>query len=501
MSTWEREWLKQCVCHGRNLETEAHNVTPSEPLDLQFGSAVTLAYDGRVAPKETPLLELTKDPIPKTLGLMALLTSLGMLALVGFGVADALFVGMLGEVPLAALTYAFPVLVGSSAVGVGLGIGAEAVLAPVVGRGDKTAIQRTATQLLVFATGLSIVLSAAMALMATPYPLWMGANHEVAPLVTLYINLWLLSTPPLIVALVGGGMARTIGDPQTPAIVMVICALLNIALDPLLIFGLDGWVPAYGFEGAAYATLATKVLAGVWCYGLFVRKYQLLSLDPQTFQNGWANLKEMLRLGTPAMGVQCMVPLGHSIILKLLSTAGTGVVAAFGLAVQIESLGLLGCAALNLSLGPFVGQHMGAQLYPRIREGFIWAQKVALVYTLSVATLMWLGGPKLWPMLHGSVEVTDALAIILFLQPFSFLPEGARMITSPFFNNTGTSLPPLVLLASQFFLVMLPLALLLSPSMGWTGIIMAWVIARWVISAVALLWLRAHLKTRGIFTT
>ena len=125
-----------------------------------FGSAATLAYDGHTAAKETYLLELTKDPIPKTLGLMALLTSLGMLALVGFGVADALFVGMLGEVPLAALTYAFPVLVGSSAVGVGLGIGAEAVLAPVVGRGDKTAIQRTATQLLVFATGLSIVLSA-----------------------------------------------------------------------------------------------------------------------------------------------------------------------------------------------------------------------------------------------------------------------------------------------------------------------------------------------------
>ena len=161
---------------------------------------MTLTYDGHKAPKDTYLLELTKDPIPKTLGLMALLTSLGMLALVGFGVADALFVGMLGEAPLAALTYAFPVMVGSSAVGVGLGIGAEAVLAPVVGRGDKTAIQRTATQLLVFATGLSILLSAAMALMATPYPLWMGANHEVAPLVTLYINLWLLGTPTLIVA-------------------------------------------------------------------------------------------------------------------------------------------------------------------------------------------------------------------------------------------------------------------------------------------------------------
>ena len=92
------------------------------------------------------MLELTKDSIPKTLGVMALLTSVGMLALVGFGVADAIFVGMLGEVPLAALTYAFPILIGSSAIGVGLSVGAEAVLAPVVGQGDAVRTRKVATQ-------------------------------------------------------------------------------------------------------------------------------------------------------------------------------------------------------------------------------------------------------------------------------------------------------------------------------------------------------------------
>ena len=392
----------------------------------------------------------------------------------------------------------FPILIGSSAIGVGLSVGAEAVLAPVVGQGDAVKTRQVATQLLSFATALSIILSAAMALMATPYPHWMGASPEVAPLVTLYINLWLLGTPPLIVALVGGGLARTIGDPQTPAIVMVIAALLNIGLDPILIFGIDGWVPAYGFEGAAYATLATKVLAGAWCYGLFVWKYRLLTLQAGSFAGGQTHLKEMLRLGTPATGVQCMVPLGQSVILKLLSDAGTSIVAAFGLAIQIESLGLLGCASLNLSLGPFVGQNVGAKLHQRIRSGLIWALKVVLIYTTLVSALMWFLGPLIWPMLHASVEVTDALALMLMVLPLSFLPEGARMVSSPHFNNTGTSMPPLILLASQFFLLMLPLALVLRPLLGWYGVIVAWVVARWIVSGVALTWLQRHLKARGI---
>ena len=444
------------------------------------------------------MLELTKDSIPKTLGVMALLTSVGMLALVGFGVADALFVGMLGEGPLAALTYSFPILIGSSAVGVGLGVGSEAVFAPIVGRGNQDEIRRVGTQLMAFATGLAVVLSGLMALVAEPYPIWMGASADVAPLVTLYIELWLLGTPPLIVALVGGGLARTIGDPKTPAVVMVLAALLNIGLDPILIFGIEGWVPAYGFEGAAYATLATKILAGAWCYGLFVWKYKLVTLAPGSFEGGLEHLREMLRLGTPAMGVQCMVPLGQSMMLKLLSAAGTGVVAAFGLAIQIESLGLLGCASLNLSLGPFVGQHVGANLPGRIRQGLRWALKVVLIYTSTVAALMWLAGPSLWPLLHESPEVTDALALMLLWLPLSFLPEGARMVTSPHFNNTGTSVPPFILLGSKFFILVLPMALVAQTYVGWIGVIVALVLARWIVSGVALTWLQRHLKAKNI---
>ena len=101
-------------------------------------------------------------------------------------------------------------------------------------------------------------------------------------------------------------------------------------------------------------------------------------------------------------------------------------------------------------------------------------------------------------MLHASVEVTDALALMLMLLPLSFLPEGARMVSSPHFNNTGTSMPPLILLASQFFLLMLPLALVLRPLLGWYGVIVAWVVARWIVSGVALTWLQRHLKARGI---
>ena len=208
------------------------------------------------------MLELTKDSIPKTLGVMALLTSVGMLALVGFGVADAIFNGMLGEVPLAALTYAFPILIGSSAIGVGLSVGAEAVLAPVVGQGDAlrnaeggNSAPKFRNRALDYSIGCDGLDGGAL-------PALDGCLNRGTAGYALHQSLASRYAAFLIVALVQGGLARTIGDPQTPAIVMVIAALLNIGLDPILIFGIDGWVPAYGFEGAAYATLATKVLAG-----------------------------------------------------------------------------------------------------------------------------------------------------------------------------------------------------------------------------------------------
>jgi putative MATE family efflux protein len=441
------------------------------------------------------MFDLTEGRVGKTLTTMTMFTTMGMVSILGFALADAYYVGLLGKNYLASISYCVPILLFTSGIGVGIGIGAEAILARLVGEGQDERSKEFATIAMSFATAVSILFGLMGYAIIDEIPVWLETDPALYPLMQQYLVIWFVGIPPLVVCLVAGSLARALGDAQTPAIVMVVTSLMNALLDPILIFGIDGWVPAMGFEGAAWATLFSRAVAGVWSVYLLVFRYHLLSDRIPTLAYFWSDSKEICRLGFPATMVQLIFPMGQACLLKLLAVFPVAVVAAFGMAMQVEAFGFIILMSLGIILGPFVGQNVGANSTSRVLRSVDLSLAFNLFNGTALAVVFWVFGEPILSCFHDDPEVVDNMVMIMHWLSLSWVLEGVRILAAPVFTNLGSSVPPMVIVTIRFFVIALPLAWWLREFWGFDGVVFSLALGNVVAGIISYVWLKKALPT------
>ena len=182
------------------------------------------------------------------------------MAILLFAIVDTLYIGRLGAEPLAAMGFIFPINFVVMNLTRGLGIGVTSTIARAIGEGNQPKVQRLATDGL----GLAVLIVTCLALIGltqlnTIFSL-LGAERDMLALISDYMIPWCLGVGFLIIPMIGVGILRATGDTKTPAIIMTIAGLINIVLDPLLIFGI-GPFPRLELQGAALATVVSWVVA------------------------------------------------------------------------------------------------------------------------------------------------------------------------------------------------------------------------------------------------
>ena len=319
--------------------------------------------------------------------------ALGILGVLSVGLADTYFLGRLGGEELAAVGFIYPVTTAVTSLSIGLSAGANAALSQSLGRGDD---RRTTSRLAFHALGLATVLSVAVALgfWLGSGPLFgaLGASGAVAEAVAAYAPVWALSFPFLVSMMVLGAVFRAHGDGGTAATVMLLAAGVNIALDPLLIFGW-GFVPGLGMEGAAWATVAGRA-AGLALSLWLVRRRGLLCRPDRLFGDLGDSARQVGRVGGPAAFSNAINPAGMAAVTAAVATLGDAAVAGFGAATRVQSVALVPLLALSSGIGPVVGQNWGAERADRARRAVRVTFGFCAAYGLAVAlVLFFLGGP------------------------------------------------------------------------------------------------------------
>ena len=444
------------------------------------------------------MFDLTQGSVGRTLTKMTVFTTLGMVSILGFALADAYYVGLLGKEYLASISYCVPVLLFTSGIGVGLGMGSEAILARFVGESASHDAREFATIAMGFGTFVSLLFVALGYLCLDAIPVWLEAAPELYPLMNQYLSIWFIGIVPLVLSLLGGSLARALGDAQTPAVVMVVTSILNAVLDPILIFGLGNWVPAYGFEGAAWATLISRGVAGLWTIYLFVVKYDLLARSVPSWERVLGDSKEICRLGAPATVTQLIFPLGQAVLLKLLSVFPVAAVAAFGMALQVEAFGFIVLMSLSIILGPFVGQNMGAQKPGRVHRALRLSTQFNLVHGVGLAGIFWFFGESVLGLFHDDPDVVSYMVLVMKWLSLSWVLEGLRLLAAPVFTNLGSSIPPMVLVTLRFFGVAIPLGWVLRGTWGFDGVLFAFALGNVVAGVVSYVWLKQRLPRKEI---
>lgn len=411
----------------------------------------------------------TEGPIASTLIRLTIPMTFGMIGIVAFNLVDTYFVGRLGTKELAALGFTLPVVLVVQSVALGLGVGASAVISRAIGKGDAYQVKRLTTDSLVLS--VLVVLGFAVAGLFTIEPVFrfLGASEDVLPLITKYMRIWYLGVVFVVVPMVGNNAIRATGDVKTPALIMVIAALVNTALDPLLIFGI-GPFPRLEIEGAAIATVfsrATTLSVALWVLG---RRDKMLSAAIPRAREVLDSWRRILYIGLPTAGTRIIVPLAIGFITRIVSAYGTPAVAGYGVASRIEFFAFTVVVALASVLMPYMGQNWGACRFERLRLGARSAEVLALVWGGIMFAVLATAARPIAALFNDNPEVIRAVVTYLRIVPLAYGLQGVLMVSSASLNALNRPLHSSALVVVQMFAVYVPLGLLGSHLYGLAGV-------------------------------
>lgn len=436
---------------------------------------------------------LTEGHVSRQLTTMALPMVWGLMATMSLNAIDTFFIAHLGREPLAALSFTFPIIMMVTSLSIGLGAGTSSAVARAIGEGDSLAARRLATD----AMSLTLLISVSVCLLGWWFLesifLALGATPELIPLIRGYMAIWFFSAPCLMLPMVSLAALRAMGMSQVQGWLMGGAALVNVLLDPILIFGWLG-LPALGLEGAALAALITRVMMLIVAvYILHARVHMLVNplVSWQVLRRSWISI---VHVGVPAMCANVIIPIASALVVMMVARYGTDAVAGLGIAMRIEPLALIVFYALSGVVGPFFGQNLGAGKHSRLTEALSVLTRFCLVFGLFLALILWLFGRLIVGWFGDHPQVIDVALIYLAIVPISYGAYGLVMSVNAAFNGLGRPWPAMVISAGRVLFVFLPLAWLGQYLWQMQGLFVATAVANLLLGAWAWFWLRRHIR-------
>ncbi len=443
--------------------------------------------------REDKTARLIDTPVGPTLARMTIPMMFGILSMVVFNLTDTFFVSKLGTNTLAAMSFTFPVIFVIHSIAMGLGVGVSAVISRVIGSGDYDQVRRLTTDSLalsLFVVGIFVVTG-----LLTVDPLFraLGATDEIIPLIKQYMYVWYAGVLFVVIPMVGNSAIRATGDTKTPSIIMIVAMTVNLVLDPLLIFGI-GPFPRMELAGAALATVIARASALVVSLWVLAFREKMLSLVQLPIRHHIRSWKSVLYIGLPTAGTNVIVPVAAGIIIRMVAGYGPESVAALGVATRVDPIALAVIFALSASLGPFVGQNVGAARFDRVREGMWLSQKFAFGWGIVMLLFLAAAARPIASLFSDSPEVVNTTVKYFRLVPIGYGLQSVLLLSNTALNVLKKPLHSALLILIQMFLLYIPLAHLGSRLIGIPGIFMAAPVANCLAGIAAFLWLKRVIK-------
>ena len=404
------------------------------------------------------------------------------------------FIGQLGTTQVAAITFTFPLIMILTSIALGIGIGTSSVIARSVGGGDQQDVQRLGTHSLFLVVCTLSLLSLLGWLSIDWIFTRLGAGPDTLILIHDYLDIYYPSVVLFTMTMVAGNVMRANGNAAIPGVVMTAGAVINLALDPILIFGWFG-APRMELAGAATAMAISRIITTIILMSYIYRSNLILTRN--VMAGFVASTKRIMAVGLPAIATQMIGPVSAAVITGMLAQHGEVVVAGFGVATRIEAVSIMLLFALSASIGPFVGQNWGGGRLDRVESGMGVSYSFCLIWGLIAASLVALFGSTFASWVDPNPEVVAAAGTYLTIVPWTYGLWGVLMMASASFNALGKPLPSTALSFTRMFILYVPLAIVLNRLFGYEGIFYATAISNGVMGVLGYLWFKHHFFGRN----
>lgn len=412
-------------------------------------------------------MELQKEnkmgvmPINKLLLTMSLPIMVSMLVQALYNIVDSVFVAMISENALTAVSLAFPIQSLMIAVATGTGVGINAVLSKALGEKNFDKANKTAVNG-VFLTAISYLLFILIGLFVTlPFYKSQTGDAEILEFGRQYLTIVCVASCGLFTQITFERLLQSTGKTFYTMITQGTGAIINIILDPILIFGLCG-MPKMGVAGAAAATVIGQIAAGTFSVIINHKVNHEVKLVLKGFRPDKGIIGQIFTVGIPSIIMQAIGSLmtyGMNLILISFTSTATAV---FGVYFKLQSFIFMPIFGLNNGMVPIIAYNYGAgkkeRLYKTIKLSIIYAE---ILMVIGFLVFQFFPG-----VLFGWFSASETMLSIgvpaLRIISISFLMAGFCIICGSVFQALGNGVYSMVVSIARQLVVLLPAAYLLA---------------------------------------
>lgn len=417
-------------------------------------------------------------PIKKLMLTMGVPMILSMMLQALYNIVDSAFVANIpqnGEAALNALTLDFPVQMLMVAIGIGTGVGTNALLARSLGQGDSEKVNRTAGNAIFLGIVICVVFILFGIFGVNAYVSTQTLNPVILEMAVDYLRICCVISFGIVFFSIFEKLLQATGRSTFSTIAQISGAVTNIILDPILIYGLLG-LPEMGVKGAAYATVIGQIVSCLLGLIFHLKFNREIKNSVRYFKPSLRIIGEIYAIGFPAIIAQALMSVmtyGLNIIFVGINEA---VVTAYGLYYKIQQFILFAAFGLRDAITPIVSFNYGMRDKKRVKEGI----KYGMIYTL-VIMVIGLGVLEVFALPFSAVfglsgTTRDLCVSAMRIISISFIFAGANIAYQGIFQAVDGGIESLVISVCRQFIFVLPLAYVLSLIVrsGSAGVWLVW---------------------------
>jgi putative MATE family efflux protein len=410
--------------------------------------------------------DLTKGKESKLIWQFAMPMLLGNIFQQLYNIVDSIVIGnFIGKEALAAVGASFPIIFALISLVIGFGVGATVIIAQYFGAGNIGKIKQTIDTLYISLFIASVVITLIGITLSDYIFRLIELPEEIIPSASLYLKIYLSGLVFFFGFNGTSAILRGLGDSKTPLFFLVISTLVNIVLDLLFVI-----VFKWGIAGVAIATLISQGGATITAILYLNKTHQLVKFsfihmvfDREVF---W----QSMRIGLPSGLQQTFVAIGMMAVTWIVNLFGTNVIAAYSVAMRIDSLASLPAMNFAAALSTFVGQNLGAGKPERIKAGLIATFKMTSIVSVVISLVAIVFSRGLIGLFTRDADVISIGADYLIIVSAFYIVFSTMFVVNGVMRGAGDTLVPMFITLFALWFVRIPVSYFLSDEIGADGI-------------------------------
>lgn len=410
--------------------------------------------------KEDSMSKMGTTPVNKLMLTMGIPMILSMVLQAVYNIVDSAFVSNMrenGEAALNALTLAFPVQMLMVAIGIGTGVGTNALLAKSLGQGNKEKASKVAGN----AVFLAFIIYAVFLLFGIggveTYINTQTSNPLIKEMAVEYLSICCISSFGIVFFSIFEKLLQATGRSHLSTTGQIVGAVVNIILDPIFIYGYFG-IPELGVKGAAYATVLGQIVSMALDLAFHLKYNKEISNGIKYMKPDGKIIKGIYAIGLPAIIAQALMSFmtyGLNIILGTISEAA---VTAYGLYYKIQQFILFAAFGLRDAITPIVSFNHGMQSKSRVSDGIKYGMMYTLIIMFAGLVVIEIFANPLASIFGLSGETQNLCISAMRIISISFIFAGANIAYQGVFQALDSGIESLVISICRQFLFVIPVA-------------------------------------------